>query len=377
MYRYYLHLFDVKQPDLNWRNAEVREAMYDALRFWLERGIDGFRVDVLSMLLKDSELRDNEMNPLWKPGDAPYMRQRMQYNDDLPEIHEIVREMRAVLDRYDERVLIGELYLPVPRLMRYYGEQLDEAHLPFNFQLVTMPTWEARVIREMVNNYEASLPVGAWPNWVLGNHDKVRIATRVGREQARLAQMLLLTLRGTSTCYYGDEIGMQDASIPPEQLQDPQGKDDPRHSRDPQRTPMQWDASANAGFCSPGVRPWLPVSGDYQRFNVAEEQQDPRSMLMLTRALLQLRRTHDALTLGDYRSVEQDNPTCFVYERQHHDERCLIALNFSQDEQIVILPAYGKGRVLVSTYMDGMGEWELSELRLRANEGVLVEMDSN
>ena len=374
--QYYLHLFDVKQPDLNWRNPQVRQAMYDVLRFWLERGIDGFRVDVMSALLKDSELRDNEMNPHWKPGDPPSARQRLLYTDDLPGIHEIVREMRQVLDSYNDRVMIGELHLPVPRLMRYYGQQLDEAHLPFNFQLVTMPGWEARTIRTLVDSYEAALPAGAWPNWVLGNHDEPRIATRVGREQARVAQMLLLTLRGTPTCYYGDEIGMQDVAMPPEQMQDPQGKDDPRHSRDPQRTPMQWDASANAGFCPPGVRPWLPIAVDYQRFNVVSEQQDPRSMMMLTRALLQRRRAHEALTLGDYRSVEQDNPTCFVYERWHHDQRCLVALNFSGDEQVVMLPGYSGGKVLLSTYMDidGANEQDLSELRLRPNEGVLVEM---
>ena len=375
--QYYLHLFDVKQPDLNWRNPQVRQAMYDTLRFWLDRGIDGFRVDVLAKLLKDSEFRDNEMNPLWKPGDPPYIRQNLQYNNDLPEVHEIVREMRAVLEGYDDRVLIGELYLPVARLMHYYGQSLDEAHLPFNFQLITMPAWEARAIRGMVDAYEAALPTGAWPNWVLGNHDRPRITTRVGRGQARLAQMLLLTLRGTPTCYYGDETGMQDVAIPPEQMQDPQGKDDPRHSRDPQRTPMQWDASANAGFCPPGVRPWLPVSADYQRYNVATEQQDPRSMLMLVSALLQQRRTHDALTLGDYRSVEQDNPTCFVYERQYRDLRCLVALNFSGDEQVVRLSGYGEGRVLLSTYMDREGGQGLQELRLRAIEGVLMEIGGN
>ena len=376
--QYYLHLFDVKQADLNWRNPLVRQAMYDVLRFWLERGVDGFRVDVLSMLIKDSQFRDNEMNPLWKPGDPPYLRQKMHFTEDQPEIHEIVREMREVLDNYSERVLIGEIYLPVARLMHYYGQNLDEAHLPFNFQLVTMPTWEARVIRGMVEEYEAALPTGAWPNWVLGNHDRLRIATRVGREQARLAQMLLLTLRGTPTCYYGDEIGMQNVAIPPEQLQDPQGKDDPRHSRDPQRTPMQWDESANAGFCRPEVRPWLPLSDDFQRFNVASEQQDPRSFLMLTRALLQQRRALAALTLGAFRAVDADNAACFVYERQYADQRYLVALNFSEHEEVVKLPGYSTGRIVLSTYMDGgEGTLDLAELRLRGNEGLLLEIRSN
>ena len=197
--QYYLHTYDVKQPDLNWRNPNVRQAMYEVLRFWLERGVDGFRVDALEVLLKDEQFRDNPMNPQWKPGDPPNTRQIGRYTEDLPGIHEIVREMRAILDHYGERVLIGEIYLPLARLIPYYGEQLDEAHLPFNFQFVTMPTWEAGAIRQVVDAYESALPQGAWPNWVLGNHDRSRIATRVGREQARLTQMLLLTLRGTPT----------------------------------------------------------------------------------------------------------------------------------------------------------------------------------
>ncbi len=199
---------------------------------------------------------------------------------------------------YGERVLIGEIYLPIARMVPYYGEQLDEAHLPFNFQFVTLPTWEARTIRQVVDAYEVALPQGAWPNWVLSNHDRPRIATRVGREQARIAQMLLLTLRGTPTCYYGDELGMQDVAIPPELMHDPRGKEHPEHSRDPARTPMQWDSSPNAGFCPPEVQPWLPVASDYQTYNVAVEQQDMHSFLALVRALLTLRRSSPALNVG-------------------------------------------------------------------------------
>jgi len=198
--------------------------------------------------------------------------------------------LQLLLDNYGDRVLIGEIYLPVERLVQYYGKALDGANLPFNFQFVTMPTWEARVIRQIVDAYEAALPQGGWPNWVLGNHDKERIATRVGREQARLAHMLLLTLRGTPTCYYGDEIGMENVRIQREQLQDPKAKGNPEHSRDYQRTPMQWNALANAGFTAPNVKPWLPVADDYQTYNVEAEQHDPRSMLMLVHALLERRR---------------------------------------------------------------------------------------
>ncbi len=373
--QYYLHMYDVKQPDLNWRNPKVRQEMYEVLRFWLERGVDGFRIDALEVLLKDEQFRDNPINPAWKPGDPPNTRLREHSIVDQPGMHAIMQEMRALTEYYAQRVLIGELYLPVERLMPYYGEQLDEIHLPFNFQFVTLPTWEARTIRQAVEGYEAALPEGAWPNWVLGNHDRSRIATRVGREQARLAQMLLLTLRGTPTCYYGEELGLQDITLPREGMQDPLAKEHPEQSRDPVRSPMQWDGSPNAGFSPAGIKPWLPVANDYQTWNVAAEQQDPRSFLMLTRALLAVRRSHDALTRGSYQSVEQQSATCFVYLRQHADQRCLVALNFSGQDQVVTLPGQRQGRVLLSTHLDREGVIPLSEMHLRGNEGLLLEVE--
>jgi alpha-glucosidase len=260
--------------------------------------------------------------------------------------------------------------------MRYYGEQLDEIHLPFNFQFVNLPTWEARIIRQMVDSYEAALPEGAWPNWVLGNHDRSRIATRVGREQARLTEMLLLTLRGTPTCYYGEELGMQNIALPREAMQDPVARLHPEHSRDPVRSPMQWNSSPNAGFCPAGVKPWLPVANDYQTVNVAAEQQDPHSMLMLTRALLAVRRSQAALTLGSYQSIEQESATCFVYQRQYADQCCLVALNFSMHDQIVTLPGQRQGHVLLSTHMNREGVIPLAQIHLRGNEGLLLEMEA-
>ena len=373
--QYYLHVFDKKQPDLNWRNPNVRQAMYEVMRFWLDRGIDGFRIDALHALLEDEQFRDNPPNPEWKPGDPSHTRYLAHYTEDQPGLHEIIQEMRTLTESYGQypvRLLIGEISLPMERLMPYYGEQLDEIHLPFNFQFVNLPTWEAGTIRQVVEDYEAVLPSGAWPNWVLGNHDGSRIATRVGREQARLAQMLLLTLRGTPTCYYGDELGMQDVPLPPELMHDPPGKDNPEYSRDPERTPMQWDGSANAGFCPVGVKPWLPVANDYQTYNVAAELHDPHSFLMLTRALLTIRRSHPALTLGSYLSVEQENPACFVYLRQYADQRYLVILNFSVEEQVANLPGQGQGHVILSTCMDRGGSLDLSTAHLRGNEGLLV-----
>ncbi|MBV9230820.1 MAG: DUF3459 domain-containing protein [Chloroflexi bacterium] len=371
--QYYLHMYDVKQPDLNWRNPRVREAMYAVLRFWLERGIDGFRVDALEVLLKDEQFRDNPANPAWRPGDLPRERLIERYVVDQPGMHQIMREMRSLTKSYGDRVLIGELYLPVERLMGYYGEQLDEIHLPFNFQLVNLPTWEARTICQMVEGYEAALPPGAWPNWVLGNHDRSRIATRVGREQARLTEMLLLTLRGTPTCYYGEELGMQNVPLPRELMHDPAARENPEQSRDPVRTPMQWDGSANAGFCPAGVTPWLPVADDYQTYNVTVEQGDPRSFLLLTRTLLELRKTRPALLSGSYHSIEQENTACFIYQRQHAEQRYIVALNFSAHEQVVNLPERGQGHIVLSTFMDREGSLDMSTIHLRSNEGLLID----
>ena len=170
---------------------------------------------------------------------------------------------------------------------------------------------------------------------------------------------------------------MQDVPLPKELMHDPVGKEHPEKSRDPVRSPMQWDGSANAGFCPAGVRPWLPVASDYQTFNVAAEQHDPRSFLMLTRALLDVRRSHDALTLGSYQSVEQESATCFVYQRQYSDQRCLVALNFSAHDQVVTLPEQGQGRILLSTHLDREGLIPLSGVHLRRNEGLLMEVKAS
>ena len=372
--QYYLHLYDVKQPDLNWRNPDVRQNMLGAMRFWLDRGIDGFRIDALEVLVKDERFLNNPINPLWKPDEPHYLSLIEQYVVDQPGMHEIMLEMRSLTESYGQRVLIGELSLPLERLVHYYGEQLDEIHLPFNFHFVNMPVWEAGTVREAVENYEAALPEEGWPNWVLGNHDQPRIATRVGRQQARLTQMLLLTLRGTPTCYYGDELGMQDVQVPKELVHDPRGKEQPQYGRDPVRSPMQWNSTANAGFCPNGVTPWLPVAYDYQTFNVETEQQDPRSFLVLIRILLELRRSHPALTIGSYQTVQQENASCFVYLRQHEGQRCLIALNFSAQDQIIMLPEQAQGRILLSTYVDNEGTVSLSQLHLRGNEGLLIDL---
>lgn len=372
--QYYLHLFHLKQPDLNWRNPAVRQAIYDVMRFWFKRGVDGFRIDVLNLLIKDEQLRDNPLNPDWKPGNPVHQQLVKKYSEDQPEMMEIVREMRQVADEFSERVLIGEIYLPYPRLMLYYGENLNGVHLPFNFQLILLSDWKAEKLKSLVDSYEAALPSGAWPNWVLGNHDQSRVASRIGESQARLAQMLLLTLRGTPTCYYGDELGMEDVDIPPELAQDPEGIGSPGHGRDPERTPMQWDSSPEAGFCAPAITPWLPVAADYASNNVETERADPKSLLSLVHKLIELRQSNPALNVGDYRSLNDVPSDCFVYLREAQKQRYLIALNFSDQAQTLTLPQWGKAQIVLSTHLDREEAVDLANLNLRAAEGLVIEL---
>lgn len=374
--QYYLHTFLKEQPDLNWRNPEVRAAMFDVMRFWLDKGVDGFRVDVVYALVKDAELHDDPFNPSYRPGDNPYEALRHQYSLERPEIHEVLREMRQVLDAYPgDRLFIGETFhlASLEQFISYYGRNLDECHLPFNFQLIMKP-WRADAIRSYIAQYERALPQGAWPNWVLGNHDQHRIATRADSiAQAKVAQMLLLTLRGTPTCYYGDEIGMTDVEIPADCEQDPYGRRVPGQGRDRVRTPMQWDCSVNAGFST--AMPWLPLADDYQAVNVEAASGDNSSILTLFRALISLRQATPALTIGCWSPIDVGHEQVLAYLRQHEDERILVALNFDQASHVLDLREGREcGEVLLSTYLDRAGVESLSALHLRPDEGLVVRL---
>jgi len=364
--QYYYHAFLAQQPDLNWRNPEVRQAMFDALRFWLDRGVDGFRVDVLWLLIKDDQFRDNPPNPAWRP-DQPNIERLLQvYSADRPEIHAVVAELRGVLDAYPDRVLIGEIYLPLRRLVTYYGDDMKGAQLPFNFQLISA-VWNAAGIARIIAEYEAALPTAAWPNWVLGNHDQKRIATRIGAAQARVAAMLLLTLRGTPTLYYGDELGLEDVPVAPDRAQDPWARNEPGLGlgRDPARTPMPWDASPGAGFTD--SEPWLPLNPDHPTRNVAALSADGRSILTLYRSLITLRRERAGLHEGDIAAIRAEGDV-LVYQRSTN---LMVALNLGHQDQRLTLPF--RTRLLLSTELDRDGETLDSDLHLRAAEGVVLE----
>ncbi len=367
--QYYYHSFLKQQPDLNWRNPEVKAAMFDALRFWLKKGVDGFRVDVMWLMIKDDQFRDNPPNPGYQLGLASHHRFLPVYNSDRPEVHELVAEMRAVVDEFPQRVLIGEIYLPVPQLMTYYGRDLRGANLPFNFQLLRC-AWSADAVAQVISDYQGALPQGAWPNWVLGNHDTSRIATRIGYRQARIAAMLLLTLPGTITLYYGEELGMCDVPIAPDQVQDPFEKNEPGLGlgRDPERTPMPWDGSASAGFTTGW--PWLPLGDKHEIVNVAELERDNNSILQLYRNLIELRQTHGTLVSGALANVIAENHV-LRFERRNGNERIFIALNMTtQPAQIAV----ESGTVIASTHLDRDGKEVSTHTNLRASEGLVIRL---
>ncbi len=387
--QYYMHQFVSQQPELNYRHPEVLPAMLDNMRFWLDRGVDGFRVDVIWMMMKDPQFRNEPPNPDWQPGGNPHGKLQHIYTQNLPEVHGLIQQMRAVLDAYDERMMVGEIFLPVTELIKYYGQNLDECHLPFNFQLIAMgdfnkPTpCNALTIRRIVDDYEAALPAGGWPNWVLGNHDVSRVATRFGAPTARVANMLLLTLRGTPTTYYGEEIGMENVDIPPEFVQDPPAVKQPEIAhlvgRDPERTPMQWDDSPNAGFAAETVQPWLPLADDYSARNAAAQEKDPASMLNLYRSLTTLRRAEPALNVGKYKLVEAGHADVFAYLRtapgEANADNFLIVLNFADVACTVNLGHVADtATIAVATDMERMGEINLAAFDLHPNEGLVLRL---
>ena len=371
--QYYCHTYLREQPDLNWHNPKVREAMFDVLRFWMARGVDGFRVDALRRVAKDPLFRDNPPNPDWRPEMGPHKRELVVHSGDTEEIHEVIRSIRQVLDDAGgDRLFIGEFYVPLERLVKYYGASGEGCHLPFNFQLI-LAAWHAPTLGRLIAKYEGLLPDGAWPNWVLGNHDNHRIATRIGTAQARVAAMLLLTLRGTPTIYYGDEIGMTDVPIPPNQVQDPWERNVPGlgFGRDPERTPMQWEPKPGGGFTQ--AEAWLPMPRWDRMESVVKQQTDPRSMLALTRALLILRRQERSLSAGAFKLVGAEGDVLSYLRTAPGHRPVLVMLNLGHEDATADVPVQMKGAgVNLSTWMDRAGERAGGELGLRGDEGVIL-----
>jgi glycosidase len=375
--QFYLHTFIPAQPDLNWRNPDVVEAMNDVYRFWLDRGVDGFRIDVAQRIMKDPDLRDNPPAPADRAVEYKSMgayESQLHINDMAhPDVHRVYRELRTMVDAYrPPRVLIGEVHLfDWDKWASFFGTEQDEMHMPFNFSLVYAP-WSAGAVRSRVDGLEAALPEGAWPNYVLGNHDEPRLASRFGPERARVAAMLLLTLRGTPTLYYGDELGMEQVPIALEDHQDPWAIHEPQLGRDGCRTPMQWDDTASAGFSEATPDDlWLPLTPDRAAVNVATQLRRSDSMLTLYRRLLALRRGLPALHRGSYAPVEASPEELFTFRRTFGDEAVLVVLNFSDQPARFVHERLARAEPLLSTRLR-QPQLAGAALSLAPNEGVIL-----
>lgn len=332
--QYYLGTFTRHQPEVNWNNKDLKNAMYDMIRYWLEMGVDGFRMDVVNWFIKDEKLRSNPWRLSLNPPDF----QKHIYDRNRPETHEICREIRKITDEYNDRMLIGEVFTDDTAVaVSYYGTHHDELHMAFNFNFL-FQKWNAKDFYNSITKWYSNLPRDAWPNFTLSNHDQPRHYYRYGNGKnagvrARVAASLLLTLKGTPFIYYGEEIGMTCGKLKRSEIQDPVGKIvwPIIKSRDISRTPMQWSSSKNAGFTT--GNPWLPVNRDYNCKNVSAQIKDEESTLSFYRSLIRLRKKHNELSLGDIEFIIHDVDNILVYKRIYKDECIIIVLNFSSRKQ--------------------------------------------
>ena len=367
--QYYLHSFLAKQPDLNWDNPAVREAMKTAMRFWLDLGVDGFRIDAVDWLSKDPRFRDDPLNMHASTKDAQYFALRHKFSRDGPLLFDRLNEMTRVLDEYKDRFMITEAHPEtddkIRGYMQYYKTVDPQLSAPFNFEGIYLP-WQATAFRNFVDTFQAGMLPSYTPIYTVGNHDESRIASRIGKAAARTAAMMLLTLPGMAFIYYGEELGMTDVPISAEELRDP--FIEPGRGRDPQRTPMQWNNGPHAGFTA--GKPWLPISPDYLEVNVATESQNAKSSLNLYRHLINFRNRSKILKSGSYHSIDISEDI-FGYERHLDTDTLLILLNFSKRTKQIVIKNL-KGVVQLSTHLDRDDELVDEHIKLRPNEGLII-----
>ncbi len=369
---FYLATFTRHQPEVNWRNAQLKEAMFAVIRFWLEMGVDGYRMDTVNWYLKDELWRNNPWHLQLNPPDL----QRHIYDRNRPETHGLCRDIRRLLDSYSERMLVGEIFCDDARLAAEYYGKSDELHLAFNFAFLFQP-WSAKHFHHKIVEWENLLPTGCWPNYTLSNHDQPRHYTRYAQgtwsePRARVAAALLLTLRGTPFLYYGEEIGMANRHIARRELQDPMGKKlwPLLPGRDGARTPMQWDSSPHGGFSF--AKPWLPLNPDYPVKNVVGQAGDAQSLFSFYRRLLWLRKKTPALLLGEYRSFATTPHDFLAYQRSYNGESVSVLLNFTRRRLRIHLPQLPTGRVLLSTHRGEGEKVDTAHMELQAYEVLLL-----
>lgn len=374
--QYYLHLFLPEQPDLNWRNEHVRKEMLSILQFWLNKGVDGFRTDAVGGLLKDTDLRNDPPNPLFRPGlSDPADRFLRVFSSSQSGLPQIIGSFCDVLAQRDGTFLLSEAYLNIPELHKLYAACVKHPiHAPFNFNLMSL-SWGAAYYRSFIDEYEQSLGSHDWPNYVLGNHDRHRLVSRVGPARARLLSLLQLSLRGLPVVYYGEELGLSDVNIPTKFIRDPWEMRVPGLGlgRDGARTPMPWgesDASFTTG------KPWLPLGHQIARQNVQQQDHDPESMLAMYRRLIHMRQTSPALAEGDYRSLQIDNPYVYAFVRETELQRITVFLNFdSHPAHVRVKGRIGRWEAGTHAVM-GDGVLASDELTLEPYEGRLFEINA-
>jgi alpha-glucosidase len=374
--QYYYHAFLPFQPDLNWRNPDVRQAMLGVAKFWLDKGVDGFRLDLINFLYEDEQFRDNPP----RLGHRPYFWQHHTYDRSRPESVEAVRELRRLADTYPDRALMGEVFTDVnDDVTAYLGESDDALHLSFYLDFARRK-WSAERFRESVGWLEEHLPEGAWPCYYLNNHDLARSLTRLGggrhaEARAKVAAAMLLTLRGTPILYCGEEIGMPMSNIPYRVMKDPLGTMywPLTMGRDGARTPMHWSAERNAGFTTGD--PWLPVDRYHKTRNVEEEDTRPDSLLNWYRQLIGARARRASLHAGGYRMIESAPKGVYAYVREHEDDCTAVLLNFTS--RVVDMPAESTrfaapgSEVVLSTHPGTDGA---RGIRLRPYEALILDI---
>ena len=359
--QYYLHLFLEQQPDLNWRNPEVRKAVFNDIKYWLDLGVDGFRLDVINYIVKDSEFRNN---PYGNFSGYPrrYDLQLHRHDRNQEETHEILKKLRSMLDKYGETMTVGEIYPNEGRMepeitATYLGKGNDELNLAFDFSPI-YARFSAAEFRKILTRWYEAIPEGGWPCHVFSNHDQSRSMDRLAKgsiPRAKLLAALLLTQKGTPFIYYGEEIGMSNGKIRRSELADPVGiRYWPFHpGRDPQRTPMQWSLSKNAGFTE--GRPWLPVNENYQKVNVQKQDDSQSSLLNFYRRLIHLRRSEEALHNGGWKAVDAGRDV-LAYYRTGGESKFFVALNFSGRTRFCSVDDKSRFEIEISTERR-KGEW--------------------
>ncbi len=371
---YYLHSFLKEQPDLNWRNPELKKAVFDMMSFWLDLGVDGFRLDVVNWFIKDKKLRDNPVTM------RPFHPERHKYDRNRPEVHDLLREMRVMTDRYRDRMLVGEVFTLIPGdpelSARFIGNGMDQLHMAFDFSIIYR-FWSARGFYRALKKWYRAIPAGGWPAIVLSNHDQPRGRSRYlgppgSDARARVASVFLLTVRGTPFLYYGEELGMKNARLRKSDIVDPLGhKFWPIYKgRDLSRGPMPWDGSENGGF-SP-VNPWLPADPDCENISVLKQSSDPYSMLTMHRRIISLRKQYRELSMGDFIPVLKGWRGIIAYYRKYGSDTSFIALNFTASEKKIDLNHRGQWRVLFSTHRTSYKFFTDLKFRLHPNEAIIV-----